>query len=188
MATRSITPPATEPVTLAEAKLLLRIDHADDDTLIEGLITAAREQCEHIIGRSLLEQTWEKVMDSFPNKPVELFYPPIIEVESVKYVDSNTGVETTLASDRYRTDVDSEPGLLGLSQFDYWPATQDVSNAVRITYTAGYADADAVPQSIKNWIKLAVAHLYERCDTEGSGVIPVGFYGALLDRYRVWSL
>lgn len=36
----------TEPITLDRAKQYLRVDAADDDVLIQGLITAAREYAE----------------------------------------------------------------------------------------------------------------------------------------------
>lgn len=46
----------TEPVTLAEAKLHLRINPGDtsEDGLIKDLITAAREFCENYTGKELV--------------------------------------------------------------------------------------------------------------------------------------
>ena len=37
----------TEPVTLSEAKLFLRLDHDDEDTLLSQMITAVRMEAEN---------------------------------------------------------------------------------------------------------------------------------------------
>lgn len=39
-----------EPITLQEAKLQLRVDSADEDPLIDSLISAARSYCEDEMG------------------------------------------------------------------------------------------------------------------------------------------
>lgn len=50
----TVTTPATvEPVTLAEAKAHLRLIHTDDDAMVSGLISAAREAVELRTGLAL---------------------------------------------------------------------------------------------------------------------------------------
>lgn len=46
MGTLKITDATVEPVTLAEAKLHLRVDHNAEDALITALITATRQAAE----------------------------------------------------------------------------------------------------------------------------------------------
>lgn len=190
MTTRLITAPATEPVTLADAKLQCRVDDATDDTLITSLIIAAREQCEHILQRALITQTWEKVLDAFPeDNDIELLNPPILAITSIKYIDAVTANEVTLVSNQYSLDKDSEPGWVMPAYGVTWPTALDIANAVRVRYTAGYGAAADVPAAIKNWILLAVKELYDGCgDGQEYGKLPNDFCSGMLDRYRIWKL
>ena len=61
-----LTPPAVEPVTLAEAKAYLRVEHDDDDDVIAALIAAARSHVEAQTRRALITQTWQLRRDSWP--------------------------------------------------------------------------------------------------------------------------
>lgn len=191
MATRLISPPESEPVTLDEAKLHCRVEHNAEDTLIQSFITAARSQCEHILGRSIMPQTWEKTLHCFPGDGIGLHYPTIISITSIKYIDAITGTEVTLAANQYVLDKDSEPGWVMPAPGVGWPATLDVANAVRVRYQAGYADAASVPEAIKNWIKLAVGAWYKNRESSAEASItplPKELTDGLLDRYRIWQL
>ena len=66
MPIQTVTGPAVEPVTLAEAMAHLRVDINDDDMLISALITAARQHAETITRRALVTQSWKGVFDQFP--------------------------------------------------------------------------------------------------------------------------
>jgi len=55
----------SEPVTLAEAKLHLRIDNSDDDDLISALITTARKWAEDYCDRTFVVSKYTMLMDSF---------------------------------------------------------------------------------------------------------------------------
>lgn len=161
MALKLVTLPATEPVSLLEVKSHLRIDFADDDTLLAGFITAAREYCEMFQNRAFITQTWELTMDAWPCFPFQLPMPPLVSVSSIKYFDT-ANVETTWDAANYFEDTDSEPGRIGLAHSISLPTTTlRPINGVKIQYVAGYGVATAVPLRAKQAILMLIGHLYE---------------------------
>ena len=185
MGLRRLVDAATEPISTAEAKAHLRVTSATDDTLIDGLVKVCRLVAENELRRSILPQTWQKTLDVFPGA-IELPYPPATSVTSIKYLDS-AGVQQTLAATEYTLDELSEPGWIVPAYNVTWPDTYATINAVEVVYVAGYANAAAVPQSIKQWILLHVGHLYENREATmpGISITPLPFIGGLLDGYRV---
>lgn len=184
-----ITPPSTEPVTLAEAKLFCRVDDdlTKDDGLISALIVAARDQAEHILGRALMAQTWERTLDAFPHDgDIELGYPPVQSVESVTYVDP-AGAEQTLSSGSYLLDSATIPGWVILGNDEEWPETMVTANAVRVRFISGYASAAEVPESIKTWIKLHVGEWYANRELASDKQrTELSYARGLLHRYMIW--
>ena len=59
--------PSAEPVSLADAKAWLRIDTADEDSLVASLVPAARARVEAATRRLLVTQTWRLAFDAWPN-------------------------------------------------------------------------------------------------------------------------
>lgn len=185
MTVKLITAPSSEPVTVAEFKTRMRWSTSTLDAAIGALITAAREQAEHMTGRALMPQTWEKVLDAFPDNEIKLPHPPLVSIVSVTYIDID-GASQTLASTEYTADTDSEPGWLLLAYNKSWPSTRDSANAVRVRYTCGYANAAAVPESIKNWMMLKVGESLENGEASSERpVIAHSFVDHLLDRWLV---
>ncbi len=88
MGVRLITSPAIEPVTLAEAKADLRIDHDDDNALLGRHIAEAREWVEKLLQIKLLFQTWELVIDKFPPSEIKLPFGPVNSIVSILYDDA----------------------------------------------------------------------------------------------------
>jgi uncharacterized phiE125 gp8 family phage protein len=165
MPTRKITDATTEPVTVDEAKNHLRVEHNRDDARIAMFITAARQECEQLLGRTLISTTWELTRDRF-DEAIRLEWPPIQSVTSIKYDDA-AGIEQTLNSLDYVLDAASEPGYVVPEIDKEWPDTQDAINAVRVRYVAGYGAAAAdVPAAVKAWILLRIQMLYQGCDTD----------------------
>lgn len=164
--------PATEPVTLAEAKSHLRVDGTDDDTLITELIKGARQLVEGNTGRSLITQTWRLTLDRFPrnDEAIQLERPPLISVESVQYVDTN-GATQEMATADYIVDTSHVQGEVALAYDKTWPDTRAQRNAVLVNYTAGYGAASAVPEALKAAIKLRLGDLYENREASVIGTI-----------------
>lgn len=191
MALKLITAPTTYPVTLAEAKLHCKIDQDTDDTLVTALITAATEMCEQKIGRAIMTQTWELTLDGFPSE-FELTRVPVASVTSVKYLDMD-GVQQTLSNALYTVRTADDFGYAKVAPVynTEWPLAQDSFDAVAVRFVAGYANAAAVPEGIKQWVKLMVSTMYENRETEAyssravSTTVQMSFVDRLLDRYRV---
>lgn len=164
MALRIITAPAATPVTLAEAKGQLRIDHSDDDIMIDRLIAASTTYLDGyagILGQALVTQTWELVLDAFPCGPIQIPLGPLQSVTSVKYDDTN-GDEQTFGPENYTVDTVSKPGWVVLNSDASWPSTLDAINAVRVRFVAGFTD---VPQVLRHAILMLVGHFYENRET-----------------------
>lgn len=185
MGLRLITPPAVEPVSLAEAKAHLRVSAATEDALIGSLISAARQVAEHELRRALLTQTWQRTLDFFPSA-IELAYPPHQSVTHVKYLDP-AGVQQTLNPAGYEVDSEREPGWIVPAYGYTWPETLDRINAVEVRFVCGWSAAADVPATIRQWILLMVAHYFENREASvpGVSIAPLPFIAGLLDPYRV---
>jgi uncharacterized phiE125 gp8 family phage protein len=155
------TPPTVEPVTLAEAKLHLRVDNDDENDYINSLIAAAREWATNEARRAFIHTTYRLSLDAFPNE-IRLPWGTISSISTFTYVDEDGATQTLSSSSDYTLDSDSEPARLVPYYEASWPSIRSVPNAIKVTYVAGYgAAATSVPDSVKNAIKLALGHWYE---------------------------
>ena len=188
-----ITPAAEEPVSLAEAKLHLRVESADDDALIGALISAARQAAETLTGRQFVTARWKLVLDSFPGSGRMILLPkcPVQSVFAIEYLDM-AAASQTMPSAEYTVDTASEPGritpVFGMS----WPIALPQIGAVGVSFDAGYGLAANVPEGIKSWIRLRVGSLYAHREevallTRGS-IAPLPFIDGLLDPYKVVTI
>lgn len=155
----------TQPLTLTEAKLWLKVDHTADDDLITTMIVMATNRAEAYLSRKLISGTLVEKYDSFCDARndgcfIRIPSPPLTSVTSIQYIDED-GVTQTWSSAEYTVDTSSEPGRIALAFEQVWPTTRRVVDAVTITYLAGYATADAVPDSIKQGMYMIIASFYE---------------------------
>lgn len=170
---KRLTAPGVEPITLAEAKAHCRVDHATDDSLIQGYITTAREYVEDYIDRSLVTQRLVMKLDAFPGE-IELPRPPMASTGTataviVTYTTGEAGGTATLSTTAYRVDRDSTPGVIRTTYAGSWPSHLLDQNSVTVTWWAGYGDPASVPQRVKNAMLMCVHELYEK---RGNGEMP----------------
>lgn len=181
--------PGSEPVTLAEAKAHCRVDISDDDALLTALIVAVRQRAEALTGRALVTQQWKLTGEAFPTGALGLPRPPLVSVQTVKYLDVD-GVQQTLSSGAYDVHTSELLGTVAPIWGTEWPPIRSQIGAVEINYTAGYGAAAAVPQAIKAWILCYIAAAYDNRSAVATGqrdaaVVTLPYVDALLDDYLV---
>lgn len=163
--------PAVEPISLEEARTHLRVDHEDEDAFIGSLITAAREYVESHTHRQLVLATYRLGLPHWPcGDFVKLPRPILAGVTSITYVDT-AGSTQTWNSANYSVDTDSLPGRVWLGYGLSWPDVRCGAYPITITYTAGWATAALVPESLKTAIKMILANWYENREATISGTI-----------------
>ena len=172
----------SEPVTLAEAKLHLRVDLSDDDALITAMISAARDMVERYTSRTLIYTAYRLTMDNWPYD-IELPRSPAIEAAAnlvtgiayitprIRYYDDDGNQQTmTYAANDFEVLLDNNPPLLVLPPSGMWPITYPLQRgAIEIDWIAGYGSASTgIPQLLRLAIMMLVAHWYEHREAVGS--------------------
>ena len=162
------TGPAVEPLTVAEAKLHLRVDISDDDAYIGTLITAAREWVENYLDRTLITTQLILRAAEFPTEELELARPPMVASGTatavvITYTLADT-TTATLSTALYRVDRTSTPGNVAPVINGTWPSDViEDANAVAVTYWAGYGPTSAsVPATIRHAMLMLIGHWYEQ--------------------------
>lgn len=184
--------PASEPVTLDQAKAQCRVDHADENDLITALIKPARELAEHRTGRAFITQTCEWVLPCLDGEKIAFPVAPVQSITSITYLDSN-GIEQTLPTSVYALDkTGNGKHYLRLKYGQSWPSVLNQFDAVKVTFVAGYGDAADVPAAVKQWILLAIGFFYVNREsaTENTMVteLPATFCEGLLHTVKIWGL
>lgn len=163
MGLETLTGPAAEPLTLAEAKAHLRVDHDDEDAVITALIAAARARVEAYGGLRLITQTVRLTLDAFPvgGRPIWLPVWPVQSVDSVGYTESD-GTAATLAPARWQLVRSGKPARLAPAYLEVWPIARLWYDSVTVEMTAGFGDAAAdLPADLVSAVKLVLGTLYE---------------------------
>lgn len=198
-----VSPAALPPVSLAEAKLHMRVDHNDDDALIAGLVGGATQYLDGwtgVLGACLVEQTWRQDFDCFDRN---LYLPlgPVIDISSITWRDT-AGVESAVSTAVYDlvTDETARTFVRFVGDFVF-PSDLHESRAVAVAYRAGYETTQeipaadpgptiparvTVPEPLRVAILLMAAHWYsnrEAVAQDALAELPIGV-DSLIAPYR----
>jgi uncharacterized phiE125 gp8 family phage protein len=170
-----VTPPAVEPLTLADAKIRAGLEWAPDDpreALLTGFIAAARSKVEQDTGLALLEQTRDIYFDAMRGRIVRLppQSTPLQTVVSLTSTDA-AGVEHVADPSSYVVDLAS--GRLGLALSGAWPSDLRPFQPYVLRIVSGWATVAALLAEaplLVHAVGLMVAHYA----TVGRDVTTVG--------------
>ena len=172
-----------EPITLAEAKLHLRVLSNDEDLYIEGLIPPARRYIELRSGITINQRQF--IESQFPAYGViRLDKGPLVSIDEIAYTDEVGGA---LTYDGARFFPGSSVILPAIGES--WP-TLGVSETFQITYTAGLSPAELATDDYDNLthaMKLLVGHWYANRESVVEGdyrEVPLAV-NALCDQVRM---
>lgn len=181
--------PASEPVTLADAKLWCRIDHAVEDSVVTSLISTARRLCETFLRRPLINTSYLWTFDGFPGYILPTLRDPTFfnvvresqdlimrfpiggvtsigisgspPTPAIQYVDQDTQLWVTLDPSMYVADFTEQPARLAPAFQQQWPTALSQIGSVRIAFTAGYGSlATSVPAEILSAVKLILCDIW----------------------------
>jgi len=177
----TVTPPATEPLTIHEAKRHVEIaaTNTDHDVILFGHLTAAREQWERDTNKFLVSRTMRLTMPDIGE--MSFSDSPVTAITSITYFDS-ADATTTLPETVYALDVAN--GRLKLKKNQVFPAYSDRWDAWQINYTVGeHEDSTTVPAIDKQAMLLYVGYLFRgnRGDDDRSNDLRA--YEALVHRH-----
>ena len=163
--------PASEPVTLAEARDHCEIIATDTthDTKLNRFLQAAREKLEDDSGMACVTQTYTVSMTEFPvDGVVDIAIRPIQSITSITYYDS-ADAQQTLATTEYVLDTQRREVRLAYNKS--WPVITPRHNGIVITLQAGFGTAANVPAIMKQAILLLTGNAFANRDMTQNSVI-----------------
>lgn len=200
-----VTAPAVEPVTADQLRAyLVETEAGMPDSEATDLIKEARQMIEDHTGLALITQTWALALDVWPMVAdqwwdgvrqgaiselqgagdIELPRYPVQSLTSVlTYNDNNDETDATAVfiADTYRV-----PGRITVKKGMTVPFADRSSNAIIITYVAGYGDAaTSIPTPLVRAVKQVAAYLYSHKGDDCAADEALAAAGSALASYRV---
>lgn len=184
-----LTAPAAEPLSVADAKIFLRVEHGDDDALIASLVAAARNHVEALTRCALMVQTWRLVLDRWPDSGrIKPRIGPLRTLLAAR-IYNESGAAGSIDIDRFV--IDKSTGVIAAPGWSLSPPGRAVAG-IELDVELGFGVAPSdVPPTLLQAIRMLVAHWYEN-----RGLIAIGqsvammpaSVNAMIASHRVLSL
>jgi uncharacterized phiE125 gp8 family phage protein len=178
-----------EPVAVADARVACRIDGSERDAELAGLISAAREHAEHITSRQYRAQVLRESLAGWPDGTLSLSVDKATAVVITYRSAASPETWATLDAAAYRWACFDGRTLINPADGTSWPdlAPDDYPERVRVDVTSGPADADQVPESVRQYILASIAAWIDQPGALADGRLqPHPLFERLLDRERLW--
>ncbi|MDY3558119.1 head-tail connector protein [Gemmata sp. JC673] len=160
----TIVTPAAAPVTAAELRDRLRINGTAEDGDLTEFLASAVERFEDDTGRPVLTTGYRQDLAQWPaGGLIVLGRGGVTAVTAVKRYLADGSTET-LAADQWRADLLTPPARVQLAAVPARVTTAAgiaVSPVGCVEFTAGWANAAAVPKQVLTALKLLAGHWYE---------------------------
>ena len=157
------TAPASALISTADAKAHCRVDHDDDDTFIDGLVSAAQRVLDGpqgMVGKALVTQSWTLTRERLMGRDrLQIPVMPFGSVTTLRYYDADNVEQTANVANDYTVFGNEDYGYI--EPVTAWPAMYDRPDALELVFVAGYGGLSAVPANIIHAAKMMVGHWYE---------------------------
>lgn len=158
------------PVELGEIKNYCRVDHTEDDYLLNDLIRTATNILEEYLDKTFITNQYTVQYEVEPRFIDALWLPkePLQSIDEFRYYNDDNTFNIWPSSEYY---VDTRTSRIVANDGFVMPSADRQFIAYEVDYVAGYGDTPTdIPESIRTAIRQYVAMLYE--NREVGSVIP----------------
>jgi uncharacterized phiE125 gp8 family phage protein len=182
-------------LTTEEAIQYLRIPEpvsSAERNLVDLCLSAAFDVAENYTRRAIRATTFQLYLNAFPGVQFEIPHPPVRSITKIRYTNLD-GTGADLDTSIYNADLNREPAIIRLSDFQSWPSDASTKQgSIYVEYVAGYVkETNPVPAPLLLAILQIASHFYDARSPVVIGAgglqaveMPKGFEWAL-DPYRI---